>query len=69
MRMLLCARMGRRGFLAGAVATVALAAVGCGGNGGEPVQLTGEPAKGGNRERLATKSKFAEELKSKSKKK
>jgi hypothetical protein len=69
MRIDLCARMGRRGFLAGGVAAVALAAVGCGGNGGEPVELTGEPAKGGNRERLATKTKFAEELKAKSKKK
>jgi hypothetical protein len=70
MRIFLCARMDRRGFLAGVAATVGLAAVGCGGNGDEPVQLTGEPAKGGNRERMATKTtKFSEALKSNPKKK
>jgi hypothetical protein len=69
MRTVLCARVCRRSFLAGGVAAVALAAIGC-GSGGEPQQLTTEPVKGGNRERLATKSsKFAEALKSNPKKK
>jgi hypothetical protein len=69
MRMHFCARMRRRSFLTGVAAAAALSVLGCGGGGDAPEQVTTEPVKGGNRERLTGKAKTAKTVKPDSNKK